>query len=141
MKKILIIEDDPVMAHVCQRLLAKQDYSVAVACDGAKGLELLTAFQPDLALLDLMMPKTNGVEVLTRLRAQEAFRDLPVIVFTNACIPAFIEQAREAGATHILDKSKFNPIALTELLRALLDGGSGTRLGVVSQNERIERLN
>jgi len=141
MKKILIIEDDPVMAHVCQRLLAKQDYSVAVACDGAKGLELLIAFQPDLVLLDLMMPQTNGVEVLTRIRAQEALRNLPVIVFTNACIPAFIEQARQAGATQILDKSKFNPIALTELLRALLDGGSGARLGVVSQNERIERLN
>ena len=140
MKKILIIEDDPVMAHVCQRLLAKQEYSVAVACDGARGLELLTDFQPDLVLLDLMMPKTNGVEVLTRIRAQEALRNLPVIVFTNACIPAFIEQAIHAGATRILDKSKFNPVALSELLRGLLDRGSGTCLGVVSQNERIERL-
>jgi CheY-like chemotaxis protein len=87
-----------------------------------------------------MMPRTNGVEVLTRLRAQEASRNLPVIVFTNACVPAFIEQARDAGATHILDKSKFNPVALTELLRASLEGGSGARLGVVSHNERLERL-
>src|SRR5262245_52336390 len=110
MKKILIIEDDPVMAHVCQRLLTKQDYSVAVACDGARGLELLTDFQPNLVLLDLMMPKANGVEVLTRIRTQEALQNLPVIVFTNACVPFLIEQARQAGATHILDKSKFNPV-------------------------------
>ena len=140
MKKILVIEDDPVMAHVCQRLLTKHDFEVEVANDGAKGLQLLNEYKPDLVLLDLMMPKTNGVEVLTRLRAQEAFRNLPVIVLTNACVPTLIEQASKAGATHILDKSKFNPVALTELLRGLLDGATGTRLGVVSQNEPVKRL-
>ncbi len=141
MKKILVIEDDPVMAHVCQRLLAKHEFLVEVANDGAKGLERLNLFQPDLVLLDLMMPKANGIEVLTRLRAQEAFRNLPVIVLTNACVPTLIEQASKAGATQILDKSKFNPIVITELLRGLLDVGPGTRLGVVSQNERVKRLN
>jgi len=140
MKKILVIEDDPVMAHVCQRLLTTHGFEVEVASDGAKGLERLNDYKPDLVLLDLMMPKTNGVEVLTRLRAQEAFRNLPVIVFTNACVPVLIEQAAKAGATHILDKAKFNPVALTELLRGLLDGGSGTRLGVVSHNEPVKRL-
>ena len=140
MKKILIIEDDPVMAHVCQRLLTKHEYTVEVANDGAKGLERLNDLKPDLVLLDLMMPGANGVEVLTRLRAQEAFRNLPVIVLTNACVPTLIEQAKNAGATHILDKSKFNPVALTELLRGLLDVGPGSRLGVVSQNEPVKRL-
>ena len=141
MKKILVIEDDPVMAHVCQRLLAKHEFEVEVANDGAKGWERLNDYKPDLVLLDLMMPKANGIEVLTRLRAHEAFRKMPVIVFTNACVPALIEQANNAGATHILDKSKFNPVALTELLRGLLDVGHGARLGVVSQNEPVKRLN
>lgn len=141
MKKILVIEDDPVMAHVCQRLLTKHEFAVEVANDGAKGLERLNIFQPDLVLLDLMMPKTNGVEVLIRLRAQDAFRTLPVIVLTNACVPTLIEQASKAGATHILDKSKFNPVALSELLRGLLDVGPGSRLGDVSQNEPVKRLN
>lgn len=140
MKKILVIEDDPVMAHVCERLLTKHEFTVEVANDGAKGLERLNDYKPDLVLLDLMMPKTNGVEVLIRLRAQEAFRNLPVIVLTNACVPTLIEQAKNAGATHILDKSKFNPVAITELLRGLLDVGPGTRLGVVSQNEPVKRL-
>src|SRR5262245_51060208 len=107
MKKILVIEDDPVMAHVCQRLLAKHEFAVEVASDGAKGLERLNEYKPDLVLLDVMMPKTNGIEVLTRLRAQEAFRNLPVIVLTNACVPSLVEQAQKAGATHVLDKSKF----------------------------------
>lgn len=140
MKKILVIEDDPIMAHICQRLLAKHEFEVEVANDGAKGLERVNEYKPDLVLLDLMMPKANGVEVLTRLRAQEAFRDLPVIVLTNACVPTLIEQAKNAGATRILDKSKFNPVAITELLRGLLDVAPGTRLGVVSQNEPVKRL-
>jgi CheY-like chemotaxis protein len=141
MKKILVIEDDPVMAHVCQRLLTKHEFEVEVANDGAKGLERVSAFQPDLVLLDLMMPKTNGIEVLNRIRAQDAYRNLPIIVFTNACVPALIEQAKAAGATRILDKSKFNPVTLTELLRGLLDVGPVARLGVVSQNEPVKRLN
>ena len=137
-KKILIIEDDPVIGRVCERLLAKHGFIVELACDGVSGLDRLNTFQPDLILLDLMMPKVNGVEVLKRLRAQEAFRDLPVIVLTNACVPMLVSQAAEAGANHILDKSKLNPIALTELLRGLL--GVGAKLGEMSMSEPLQRL-
>ena len=138
MKKILIIEDDPVMGRVCEKLLTKHGFAVALAVDGAAGLAQLTEFQPDAVLLDLMMPRTNGVEVLKRLRAQEAFRELPVIVLTNACVPALISQAAEAGANHILDKSKLNPVAITELLRGLLH--VGTKMPALSINEPSTRI-
>ena len=140
MKKILIIEDDPIMTHVCQRVLTKQGYATELASDGAQGLERLNAVQPDAVLLDLMMPHTNGVAVLTSLRAQEQFRHLPVIVLTNACVPTLIEQASKAGATHILDKSKFSPVAITELLRGLLDVNSTSPLPIISQTEPIKHL-
>jgi CheY-like chemotaxis protein len=141
MKKILIIEDDPVMGFVCQRLLSKGGYETEIANDGCKGLECVNSFQPDLILLDLMMPKMSGLEVLKNLRAQESLHSLPIIVMTNACVPTMVEQATAAGATHILDKSKFNPVAITELLRSMLEGGPPSRLPAISQNEYVKRLN
>ena len=140
MKKILIIDDDPVMAHVCQRLLTNHGFAVELAGDGAKGLERLTAFQPDAVLLDVMMPNKNGIDVLKGIRSQETFRNLPVIIVTNVCIPSLIEQATKAGATHILDKSKFNPLAITELLRSVLGGGSTTPLAPMSHHEDLKCL-
>jgi CheY-like chemotaxis protein len=137
-KKILIFEDDPVIGRVCERLLAKHGFIVELCTDGARGLQRLNPFQPDAVLLDLMMPKMNGVEVLRRLRAQEAFRDTPVIVLTNACVPMLVAQAAEAGANHILDKSKLNAVGLTELLRGLL--GPGNKLGPMSSVEPLQRL-
>jgi CheY-like chemotaxis protein len=132
-KKVLIVEDDPVMGFVCQRLLNKHDYETEIAVDGAKGLERLTAFQPDAVLLDLMMPKVNGTDFLKGVRSQEPYRDLPIIVLTNAAVPTMIEQALKAGATKVLDKSKFNPVAVIELLRALLNTGPSTTLREMSQ--------
>jgi CheY-like chemotaxis protein len=140
MKKVLIIEDDPIMRHICQRLLGEHGFTVELATDGSNGLERLSAFQPDVVFLDLMMPKTSGIEVLKKLRAQEQFRNLPVIVFTNACVPIMVEQATKAGATHVLDKSKFNPVAIMELLRSAIDSGRDARGTSISLTERLERL-
>jgi len=134
-KKVLIVEDDPVMGFVCQRLLNKHDYETEIATDGGKGLERLAEFRPDAVLLDLMMPKVNGTEFLKGVRKQEAFRGLPVIVLTNAAVPMMIEQASNAGATRVLDKSKFNPVAVIELLRALLHTGPGTTVSEMSHAE------
>lgn len=140
MKKILVIEDDPVMGVVCQRLLSRHGFGVEIANDGVKGLERLPEFQPDAVLLDMMMPKKNGMEVLKAIRSQEAYQRLPIIVFTNACVPVMVEQATQAGATHILDKARFNPVAVIELLRGLTDAGRGTAVDGLSHSERITRL-
>jgi len=133
-KKVLIIDDDPVMSFVCQRLLTKNGYDTDLAPDGGSGLERVATFQPDGILLDLMMPKVNGMDFLQRLRAQEAYRTLPVIVLTNAAVPFMIEQASNAGATHILDKSKFNPVTIIDLLHSLLQPESPRSVNSVSQS-------
>jgi CheY-like chemotaxis protein len=132
MKKILIIEDDPVVGTIYQRFLEKQGFATDLARDGAKGLEQLAVFEPDAVLLDLMMPKMGGFAVLNTLRAQEQYRDLPVIVLTNACVPAFIDQATKAGANHVVDKSTVTPLAITELLYASLKMGSENGLAATS---------
>src|SRR6187431_600210 len=97
-KKILIIEDDPVARTVYQRFFQANGFTAEVASDGIKGLEQVTAFEPDVLLLDLIMPRLGGIEVIKKLRAQDAYRELPILVLTNACIPAYVDQAVQAGA-------------------------------------------
>ncbi len=118
MKKVLVIEDDPVTGIIYQRGMTKQGFIVEVARDGAKGLERVAAFQPDVIILDLVMPIVGGIEFLKGLRGQESFRELPVIALTNAYVPAFVDQAKAAGASHVMDKSKTTPAIVAELLCA-----------------------
>ena len=120
MKKILLIEDDLVMRTVYQRFLSTNGFEVVVAVDGEDGLAKLAHLQPDAVVVDVMMPKLNGIAVLQAIRAQEAFRALPVMVVTYAAVPAFVEQARAAGANHVCDKSKDSPVAVVALLQKLL---------------------
>lgn len=119
-KKILIVEDDLVVGTGYQRFLQAHGFETEVAVDGLLGMEKLASFQPDAVVLDLIMPRLGGIEVLKRLRKQEFFNDLPVVVLTNACVPVYMEQAKQAGANHILDKSKDPPSALLSVLQSLL---------------------
>ena len=119
-KKILIIEDDLIVGTVYKRFLEAHDFVVDLARDGAVGLERLADFKPDAVMLDLMMPKVSGLDVLRAIRAQESYRDLPIVVLTAACVPAFIEQAVGAGASRVFDKSNDTPTAVMEGLHSLL---------------------
>ena len=121
MKKILLIEDDLVMRTVYQRFLRSNGFEVEVAVDGEDGLAKLASVQPDAVVVDVMMPKLNGIGVVQAIRAQDALRTLPVMVVTNAAVPAFIEQVRAAGADYVCDKSKDSPVAVVALLQKLLN--------------------
>ncbi|HMJ91387.1 MAG TPA: response regulator [Candidatus Acidoferrum sp.] len=123
MKRILVIEDDPVVGTVYQRFLQGQGFVTELAKDGVTGLEKVITFEPDAVLLDMMMPKMGGADVLKKLRAQPSYRELPVIVFTNAAIPAFVEQATQAGANHVFDKAKASPSGIVALLQRILQIG------------------
>ena len=98
MKKILIIEDDPVVAHIYRTRLEKSGYTVEVCEDGQSGFYRIHEFHPQGVLLDLMLPKMNGVDILKKIRAEAEFSHIPVIVFTNAFVPNMIQDAMSAGA-------------------------------------------
>jgi two-component system response regulator VicR len=80
--KILCIEDDPDMIDYIELILTKAGYTVVGAEGGAKGLKAMEQEQPDLVLLDLMMPEMDGAEVLLRKKENPALRDIPVIALT-----------------------------------------------------------
>jgi CheY-like chemotaxis protein len=132
MKKVLIVEDDPVAGLAFRRSLEKQGFATEVATDGVKGLERLAEFCPDALLLDLMLPRITGIAVLRKLRMDPKFQDLPVIVVTNALVPAFADQAAAAGADRVVDKCQVTPVAVAELIYALLRAKEERKASVAS---------
>ena len=109
MKKILIIEDDPIVAHIYRTRLEKEGYQLEVAQDGQTGFYRIHEFRPDAVLLDLMLPKMNGVDILKKIRAQGQFCKTPIIVFTNAYVPNMIHESFGAGATQVFNKATVTP--------------------------------
>lgn len=80
---ILLIEDDPMLTELYQTKLEMEGYQVTVATDGEKGVSEAGRVKPDLVLLDIMLPKMNGFEVLKELKASKITKIIPVIVLTN----------------------------------------------------------
>ena len=116
MKKILIAEDDPISARVYRTSLEKAGFEVQVAPDGQVAIEKIAESVPDAILLDLVMPRMTGIEVLKHLRSQPQFKSLPVMVYTNS--PNLVQEATDAGATRVFDKAKLTPTILVEALNA-----------------------
>jgi len=102
MPKIVVVEDQQVLATVYRNKFVAEGYQVEVASDGETGLALINTTKPDLVVLDLMLPKLNGIEVLKSLRANPLFQTLPVIIFSNASLPGMVEEAWNSGATMVL---------------------------------------
>jgi DNA-binding response OmpR family regulator len=109
MKKILIIEDDPIIAHVYKSRLEKEGYEVHVAPDGQVGFYRIHDLRPDALLLDLMLPKMNGIDILKKIRGESQFAQMPVLVFTNAYVPNMVNESYQAGATQVFNKASLTP--------------------------------
>jgi DNA-binding response OmpR family regulator len=123
MKNILIIEDDPIVARIYRTRLEKEGYTVETCEDGQSGFYRIHEFKPHAVLLDLMLPKMNGVDILKKIRAQSQFAHVPVIVFTNAYVPNMIQEAFAAGASQVFNKSTLTPRQILDSLQLLLTGG------------------
>jgi CheY-like chemotaxis protein len=124
MKTIMVVEDDQITARVYRHCLEAAGYKVQVV-DGQSCLDQLATVNPDGLLVDLMMPKVSGFDVLRRVRSLPQFQTLPVIVYTNAFIPKMVQDATAAGATRVLDKSTLTPITLVDAFRTAMPGNAG----------------
>ena len=124
MKKILIIEDDQVVANVYRNKLAVDGYQADVASDGESGLKLMHTLQPDLIILDLMLPALPGVEVIKQIRSEPRFTKTPVIVFSNTYLTNLIQEAWRAGASKCLSKASCSPKDFMDVVRQTI-GASG----------------
>lgn len=100
--------------------LERAGYVVQTAGDGLAGLEALQRSVPDGILLDLMMPRLGGAQLLQALRAQHHLAAVPVIAYTNAFIPSLVSEATAAGATQVFSKSELTPHVLIRVFDGLI---------------------
>ena len=110
--RVLIADDNPQGAELLEAYLGDSGYELRTAADGEQTLRQVAAWQPDLILLDIMMPRLSGFEVCKRLRADPATRDVAVLMVTALDQPSDMERAVEVGADDFLTK----PINKSELL-------------------------
>lgn len=106
--KILLVEDDTFFREFYSKKLREQKIEVETAEDGEEGLEKLDTFKPDILLLDIIMPKKDGFEVLEELGRRKLLPTLPVLVFSTLGQEQDVEKARKLGASGYVNKSYFD---------------------------------
>lgn len=121
MYKVLIIEDDPPYRKIYKKKFEISGYEVETAEDGIEGLQKMRAFQPDIALIDLMMPRMDGFHVLDAIAADPVLRNIPTVVLTNLSTTDSAQKALEKGARALLVKSDTEPDAIVEKANEILD--------------------
>ena len=119
-KKILFIEDEPALQTTLGDFLKSGGFSVSTAADGISGLEMAKKEKPDLILLDLILPKKNGFDVLLELKQDPKTVAIPVMVLTNLESAEDIDRALEAGATAYLVKTNYRLEEVMEKVKSLL---------------------
>ena len=105
MAVVLVVDDDEFTCDAVRRLLTHMGYAAACANSGSDALDLLQQVRPDVIVLDWMMPKMDGLEVLRRLRADPQTKDVPVLVYSAADDPTMKKQAARFGAQECVLKS------------------------------------
>ena len=120
-KKILLVEDEAALRKTLGAVLKQEGYKMLLASDGETGLRLAKTKKPDLILLDLVLPKLHGFDVLTQLKSDPGTKQIPVIVLTNLEKIEDIEKAIEMGATTYLIKARYSLEEVVEKVRKIFE--------------------
>lgn len=119
-KRILVADDEIYIVHILEFTLTMEGYEVLTAADGEEALRRVEQDRPDLVVLDIMMPKMDGYEVLRRIRADDEQRQTPVILLSAKGRPIDRETGLDTGADDYIVKP-FSPRRLLEKIQDLLD--------------------
>ncbi|MDD5251645.1 MAG: response regulator [Patescibacteria group bacterium] len=118
--KVLIVDDDAFLAGIYATKLELEGFEVASARDGEEGVKVALEEKPDLILLDVLMPKLDGFEVLKRLKSEETTKDIPVIMLTNLGQKEDVEKGISEGAVDYLIKAHFVPAEAVAKIKKVL---------------------
>jgi len=113
-KKILIIEDEEILSALLDKKLREIGYETALAPDGEEGLKKIKEVKPDLILLDIIMPKKGGFEVLEEMQKDEEMKKIPVVIISNSGQPVEVSRALDLGVKDYLIKTQFDPAEVIE---------------------------
>lgn len=120
-QKILIIEDDFFIRELYERQFTKEGFQVISSEDGPTGLVLANQENPALILLDIMLPKLNGLDLLRTLKTKEETKEIPVILLTNLGQESVIKEGFELGAESYLIKSAYTPSQIIDEVKNFLN--------------------
>lgn len=118
--KILLIEDDPFLLNMYATKFELENFEVVVADDGDKGAKLAIKESPDIILLDIILPKKDGFEVLEIIKADEKARKIPVVLLTNLSQKSEIEKGMAMGANDFLIKAHFMPSEVVTKIKKII---------------------
>jgi len=118
--KILVVEDEEILLTALKEELGSGGYDVGGAVDGQDGLDKVKTFKPDLILLDLVMPKMDGMEMLQRLKGSAEMRDIPVVILTNLSDYERISEALSLGAMDYLVKANYKLEDLLDKVKTVI---------------------
>lgn len=116
-KNILLVEDDEFLAELYATKLDLEAYEVTLASDGEKGLKMIKENPPDLILLDIILPKMDGFEVLKAIKADKKLKNIPVILLTNLSQKDEVKKGLELGANDYLIKAHFMPSEVVKKIK------------------------
>lgn len=119
-KKVLIVEDDIALRNVYEMRLKLENYDVLVASDGEEGLSIAVKEKPDLVLLDLMMPKISGMDVLDILKSTPETKKIPVIILTALTQESVKTKGYVFGADEFMVKSESKLEAIVSKIKSLM---------------------
>ncbi|HVF20807.1 MAG TPA: response regulator [Mycobacteriales bacterium] len=117
---VLVVDDDPVIQKLLQVNFEMEGYDVITAGDGEEGLAKAQAEHPDAVVLDVMMPKMDGLEVARRLKGDDATKAIPIILLSAKAQQADVQAGQATGADEYLTKP-FDPLELLQRVGALID--------------------
>lgn len=120
MAKVVLVEDDVLLAKMYQRLLNFSGHDVVLATDGEKAVDMVVQEKPDIVLMDIMMPRMNGLQALEQIRTNEQFKQTPIIVMSGLANVNSEEEVLAKGATKYIDKGQYDPKALADLVNQVL---------------------
>ena len=116
-QKILLIEDEKVLGEILLNKLLSSGYDASWETDGESGIQKMNTMKPDLVLLDIVMPKKDGYEVLEEMRKDVDLKNIPVVIISNSGQPVEISRILELGAKDYIVKAQFSPDEVLEKIR------------------------
>ncbi len=130
MNHVLVVEDEDFLVRALEDNLISEGHSVAVAVDGEAVFEELKKKKPNLILLDLLLPKKNGFDVLKEIRQSPEWQLIPVVILSNLGEDSEIKRALELGANDYFVKSQHPIQEVIEKVREYLQGKGSTKAGM-----------
>ena len=121
--KVLIVEDDHFLREICAKKLVKEGFTVFEAMDGEEALKEIDKIEPDIVLLDVILPAIDGFEVLKKIRSykNEKIKKIPVIMLSNLGQKDVIKKAMDLGVDNYLIKAHFTTEEIVEKIREALN--------------------